>query len=197
MYAKGEGVMQDFVEAYKWFNIAATSKNPPTTMAAITKETKAIIEQTNRRTANAKYLTQLLNEIPGIKPAKLYDGVTRSAYHLYMFRYDPAQFAGLSRGKFMEAMGQEGVPCSGGYGVLNKDAYVSGLARNKHFLKLYGEQRMKQWLEQNRDCPQNEKLCAEAVWLGQNLLLGSREDMEQIAAAVRKIQKHAGELAKK
>jgi perosamine synthetase len=156
-----------------------------------------VIEQTNRRTANAKYLTQLLNDIPGIVPAKLYDGVTRSAYHLYMFRYDPARFAGLSRGKFMEALGQEGVPCSGGYGVLNKDAYVSGLAKNKHFLKLYGEQRMQQWLEQNRHCPQNEKLCGEAVWLTQNLLLGPREDMDQIAAAMRKIQKHAGELAKK
>ncbi len=140
---------------------------------------------------------QLLNEIPGIKPAKLYDGVTRSAYHLYMFRYDPARFAGISRGKFMEAMGQEGVPCSGGYGVLNKDAYVSGLAKNKHFLKLYGEQRMKQWLEQNLDCPQNEKLCGEAVWFTQNMLLGPREDVEQVAAAVRKLQKHAGDLAKK
>ena len=32
-----------------------------------------VIEQTNRRTENAKYLTQLLNEIPGIKTAKMYD----------------------------------------------------------------------------------------------------------------------------
>lgn len=156
-----------------------------------------VIAQTNRRTDNAKYLTKLINEVPGITPAKLYDGVTRSAYHLYMFRYDPVRFAGLDRGEFMAAMDQEGVPCSGGYGVLNQDAYVSGLARNKHFLKLYGEQRMKQWLEQNRNCPQNEKLCGEAVWFTQNLLLGPREDMEQIAGAMRKIQKHAGELAKK
>lgn len=155
-----------------------------------------VIEQTNRRTENANYLTKLLNEIPGIKPAKLYDGVTRSAYHLYMFRYDKAQFAGLDRGRFMEALGKEGVPCSGGYGVMNKDAYVSGLAKNKHFLKIYGEKRMKQWLEQNQNCPQNEKLCSEAVWFTQNMLLAPREDMEQIADAIRKIQRHPGELAK-
>lgn len=153
--------------------------------------------QTDRRTENAKYLTQLLNEIPGITPAKLHAGVTRSAYHLYMFRYDPARFAGLNRGKFIAAMEQEGVACSGGYGVLNRDAYVTDLAKNKHFLKIYGEQRMKQWLEQNRNCPQNEKLCGEAVWFTQNMLLGPRQDMDQIAAAMRKLQKHAGELAKK
>lgn len=56
---------------------------------------------------------------------------------------------------------------------------------------------MQQWLEQNRTCPQNEKLCSEAVWFTQNMLLGPREDMEHIAEAVRKAQKHAGELAKK
>ena len=156
-----------------------------------------VVEQANRRTDNANYLTKLLREIPGIAPAKLYEGVTRSAYHLYMFRYDKSRFEELPRGRFMEAMGREGVPCSGGYGQLNKDDYVSALARNKHFLKIYGEPRMQQWLEQNRNCPQNEKLCGEAVWFTQNLLLGPREDMEHIAEAVRKIQHHAGELVKK
>ncbi|HEU0038695.1 MAG TPA: DegT/DnrJ/EryC1/StrS family aminotransferase [Verrucomicrobiae bacterium] len=155
-----------------------------------------VVEQANRRTENANYLTKLLNEIPGLKPAKLYDGCTRSAYHLYMFRYDKVQFAGLDRAKFMAAMGKEGVPCSGGYGVMNKDEYVSGLAKNKHFLKIYGEKRMKQWLEQNQNCPQNEKLCGQAVWFTQNMLLGPRADMEQIAEAIRKIQAHAGALAK-
>lgn len=156
-----------------------------------------VIEQTNRRTENANYLTKLLNETPGIKPAKLYDGVTRSAYHLYMFRYDKAQFAGLDRAKFMAAMGKEGVPCSGGYGVMNQEVYVSGLAKNKHFLKIYGEKTMKQWLEQNENCPQNAQLCAEAVWFTQNMLLGPRTDMAQIAEGIRKIQRHAGELAKR
>jgi dTDP-4-amino-4,6-dideoxygalactose transaminase len=155
-----------------------------------------VIEQTNRRTENANYLTKLLDEIPGIKPAKLYEGVTRGAYHLYMFRYVKEQFAGLDRGKFMEALGKEGVPCSGGYGVMNKDEYVSGLAKNRHFLKIYGEKRMKEWLEQNQNCPQNEKLCNQAVWFTQNMLLGARTDMERIAEAIRKIQTHASALAK-
>jgi dTDP-4-amino-4,6-dideoxygalactose transaminase len=155
-----------------------------------------VVEQTHRRTGNANYLTKLLNEIPGIKPAKLYPGTTRSAYHLYMFRYDKSRFAGLERGKFMEALGKEGVPCSGGYVVMNKESYVSGLAKNTRFLKAYGEKRMQHWLEQNQNCPQNEKLCTEAVWFTQNMLLGLREDMDQIADAIRKIQKHAGDLAK-
>lgn len=155
-----------------------------------------VVEQTQRRTDNANYLTKRLNEIPGIKPAKLYDGTTRSAFHLYMFRYDAAQFAGLDKGKFMAALNAEGVPCSGGYGMMNKDAYVTALAENPHFLKVYGEKRMKDWLEQTLNCPQNDKVCEQAVWFTQTTLLGTRTEMDQIADAIRKIQKHAGELAR-
>jgi dTDP-4-amino-4,6-dideoxygalactose transaminase len=155
-----------------------------------------VIEQSNRRNENALYLSKMLREIPGIKPAKLYDGATQSAYHLYMFRYDPAQFAGLPRAKFLAALNAEGVPCSGGYGVMNKDAYVSGLAKNKHFLKLYGEKRLKEWLDQNHSLPENDKLCEQGVWFTQTMLLAEREKMDQIVAAIRKIQTHSADLAK-
>ena len=155
-----------------------------------------VIEQSDRRNANALYLTKLLSEIPGIKPAKLHDGATRSAYHLYMFRYEPSAFAGLSRGKFLEALGKEGVPASSGYGAMNKDEYVSGLAKNKHFLKIYGEKRLQEWLARNQECPQNEKLCGQGVWFVQTMLLAERGKMDQIAEAIRKIQRHAGELAR-
>ena len=155
-----------------------------------------VIEQANRRNENALYLSKLLREIPGLKPAKLYDGATRSAYHLYMFRYDPAQFAGLDRAKFLAALSAEGVPASGGYGAMNKDAYVSALAKNKHFLKLYGEKKLQDWLERNQALPQNDKVCAEGVWFTQTMLLAERTKMDQIAEAIRKIQQHAAELAR-
>jgi len=155
-----------------------------------------VAEQTNLRTKNANYLTKMLNEIQGITPAKLYEGTTRSAYHLYMFRYDKTHFAGLSRDKFLEALTKEGVPCSNGYGMMNKDAYVTGLAKNRHYLNIYGEKTMNQWLEQSR-CPQNDKLTSEqSVWFFQTMLLGSRTEMEQIAEAILKIQKYAAEINK-
>ena len=42
-----------------------------------------------------------LKEIAGISPARLYEGCTRSSYHLYMFRYDERIF-GLA-GSALEA----------------------------------------------------------------------------------------------
>jgi dTDP-4-amino-4,6-dideoxygalactose transaminase len=155
-----------------------------------------VIEQGSRRAENATYLTNLLNEVPGIQPAKLYEGVTRSAYHLFMFRYNKAQFAGLDRAKFLAALGPEGIPGIAGYREMNLDDYVSGLAKNKHFFKIYGENRLNAWLEQNRHCPANQQLAQQGVWFTQNMLLGPRSDMDKIAEAIRRIQKHAAELAR-
>lgn len=151
--------------------------------------------QVKTRSENAKYLTAMLSEIPGITPAKQYAGTTNNAYHLYMFRYDPAAFSGLPRAKFLKALSAEGIPASSGYSPLNMQPFLKAALESRGYQRLYSAARLKQWHEQNL-CPQNDKLCGEAVWFTQNLLVGSRSDVEQIAAAIRKIQVHAGDLAK-
>ena len=150
--------------------------------------------QDKRRSRNIEYLNSLLKEIPGITPAKLNDGVTYVSYHLYMFRYDKSHFAGMSREKFIQALSAEGINAWPGYGRLNKEAYVAGLQQNKHYLKIYGEKGMKDWFDRNQ-CPQNDKLTGEeSLWFGQTMFLGSTREMDQIAEAIRKIQKNAAQV---
>lgn len=153
-------------------------------------------EQVKRRWENAQYLTKMLKEISGITPAKLYNGTTKSAYHLYMFRYDKKRFSGMSRAQFINALNAEGVPCSAGYTSMPREKYVTNLVHNKHYLSIYGEKRMKEWLD-SLSCPQNDKLCdEEAVWFTQTMLLGNKKDMEQIAEGIRKIAKQSQEISK-
>ncbi|MEN6449544.1 MAG: DegT/DnrJ/EryC1/StrS family aminotransferase [Thermoguttaceae bacterium] len=162
--------------------------------ALLSVQMTRLVEQANRRQQNAAYLTSLLAEIPGIKPAKMYDGCTRNAYHLYMFRYHPNQFAGLPREKFIAALNAERIPASSGYSRLNLEASISNTIKSRGYRKIYTEAELKNWEERNR-CPVNDQLCSEAVWLTQNMLLGPRGDMDQIADAVRKIQANAAALA--
>jgi dTDP-4-amino-4,6-dideoxygalactose transaminase len=153
-------------------------------------------QQARKRSENAAYLTRLFNEIRGIAPAKLYEGTTNSAYHLYMFCYNKDYFNGLSRERFIEALSAEGIPCSTGYGQMNSSSYVQGLARNQHYLKIYGKKGMQEWLERIQ-CPQNDKLTGEkSLWFTQTMLLGDKTDMDKIADVVRKIQKYSKELKK-
>ncbi len=151
--------------------------------------------QAETRTRNADELTRMLREIPGIHPAEKYDGTTRNAYHLYMFRYDATQFAGLDRSKFIHALNAEGVPCSGGYTPLNKEPFMKATLSSRAYKRIYSARELKEYEERNQ-CPENDRLCTEAVWFDQTMLLGSVNDMQQIAEAVQKIKKQAANLAK-
>ncbi len=152
--------------------------------------------QTEKRNQQAARLSSLIRQIPGIKPYRLYDDVTRAAFHLYAFRYDRKAFKDLPRSRFLQALRSEGVPCAKGYRPLNKMPYLENAFNSRLFRKFYPEDRLDyaKYAEVNR-CPLNDKLCAEeAVWIGQNVLLGSNRDMENIAAAIQKIYDHAEEL---
>jgi len=151
-------------------------------------------QQAKIRSENASYLSQMLSQIPGMAPAKLYPGTTNCSYHMYMFRYDGDYFAGMSKSQFIRALSAEGVSCMRGYGEMEKTPFVTALAKDRHYLKIYGEKTMKQWLERIQ-CPQNAKVSNEtALWLGQTTLLGSKANMEQIAEAIRKIQAYAKDI---
>ena len=146
-------------------------------------------KQSQTRDANAAYLTELLSAIPGISPAKKSAGFTRSGWHLFMWRYDKNHFGGMSRANFLKALSAAGVAASGGYSSLDRSPHVKALADNLHYQRIYGKTRMTQWRE-TTSCPVNDRLCEEAVWLTQTQLLGTRSDMERIAEAVAKIQRH-------
>ena len=150
-------------------------------------------EQSKTREQNAAYLTGLLNEIPGIRVAKMYGGCTRNAYHLFMFRYNTEAFAGVPRATFLKAMGAEGIPSSGGYAPLNKEPFLQTTFGSKGYRRIFPANVLEAWRERNQ-CRANDQLCEEAVWLTQTMLLGSKSDMDQIAEAVRKIQGQSGEL---
>jgi dTDP-4-amino-4,6-dideoxygalactose transaminase len=136
----------------------------------------------------------MLREIPGIHPARMYEGCTRNAYHLYMFRYEKEKFANLPRAKFLQAMAAEGIPCSGGYAPLNREPFLQNTLKSRSYQRIYSKEGIAEWTGRNR-CPENDLLCQEAVWLTQSMLLAGRGAMEQIAAGVRKVQAFASQLA--
>jgi len=181
----------NFTYASSGFNL----RMPEFQGALLLTQMRRIQRQAETRTENALYLTSMLKEIPGIEPARMYEGCTRNAYHLYMFRYDARQFAGLPRAKFLKALAAEGVPASGGYSPLNTQPFLKNTLHSRGYQRIYSAKEIAAWEERNR-CPANDRLCEEAVWFTQTMLLAPKESMERIAEGVRKIRKYAGELSK-
>jgi len=180
------------------FTYSSTGCNlrmPEFQAALLLAQMTRIEAQAGVRAQNGAYLTSLLKDIPGIAPARMYDGCTRNAYHLYMFRYDRQHFAGLPRALFLKALAAEGIPASGGYSPLNKQAFLKNALHARGYQRIFPAKEIAMWEERNQ-CPANDGLCEEAVWFVQTMLLAPRASMEQIAGAIRKIQKHAGDIAK-
>ena len=156
---------------------------------------KRLEEQTKQREKNAEYLRAQIKDIPGILPYELSENATRAVFHLFPFRYKKEQFHDLSRSKFLKALRAEGIPCSGGYSPLNNMPYLKDAFQSKNFQKVYSKEMLDfdGYVERNQ-CPQNDQLCEEAVWFGQNMLLGSKSDMNDIAMAIEKVFNNADKI---
>lgn len=152
--------------------------------------------QTTLRNENAAYLKSKIKDIPGIRPYRLYDQVTRAAFHLFPFRYDTQEFKGLSRADFLEALRAEDIPCSSGYTVLNTQPFLADTFKSKIYQHAYPKELLSNYNERNH-CPQNDQLCKEAVWFTQNMLLASRSDMDRIASAIEKVYQNAEQIKKR
>jgi dTDP-4-amino-4,6-dideoxygalactose transaminase len=149
-------------------------------------------EQTKRRHQNSRMLDRLLREIPGITPQKLDERCTRNGQYAYIFHVNKKEFAGLSTGRFVEAMNAEGIPNQASYPPLHQ----LDMFRNGNYRKcLSGRQATGKHAFLKQKFPATNRAAWETVWIPQPALLGDEGDMREIAAAVGKIQENAKELA--
>lgn len=150
----------------------------------LSSQMKRLKEQTLRRHKNGTYLNSLLEKIDGIKPLSRGVGETIHSYHIYIFRYDKSKFNNLSKAEFSKMLAAEGVPCFMGY---PQPLYRQPLFQKKNFM-CYAIPEYADYTAVS--CPVTEKACYdEAVWIFQNAMLGTKQDMEKFAEAIIKIQK--------
>jgi dTDP-4-amino-4,6-dideoxygalactose transaminase len=175
--------------------IVGTNRRMTEYQAAIgLSQIKRIESDTKKRCENAAYLSSRLKDIPGIVPHKLYEGVTRAAYHLYPFRYKKEQFNNVPKEKFINALQAEGIPCSGGYGPQYRDGLIEDFLTSKNFTRSFPKERLDQYRKE-LNYPANDQLCQEAVCFTQNLLLANKADMDDIADAIQKLYENRDKLA--
>jgi dTDP-4-amino-4,6-dideoxygalactose transaminase len=148
--------------------------------AILNSQMRRLDEQTDRRNENAVYLAEQLARIPGIQPLRRDPRVTRHGCHIFILRYDAQAFSGLPRDDFLAAMRAEGIPCSCGYTPLYRSEAFRVDADTHPFAGRFDYRAV--------HLPAVERLCEEAVWFGQSMLLAERREMDDVVAAVRKIQ---------
>lgn len=122
------------------------------------------------REKNAKLLTEGLRKIPGIEPLKRDKNVTVHSYHLYIFKYKSKYFNGLPKDKFIKALNAESIPAASGY--------IMPLTRQPAFKDL----------KITKTFRASEQACKEAVWLPHHILLGNKQNMDDIVRVTKNIK---------
>ncbi|MDA1188504.1 MAG: DegT/DnrJ/EryC1/StrS family aminotransferase [Chloroflexi bacterium] len=138
---------------------------------------KNLDEQSAHRNANAAFLTERLREIEGITPPHTMPWATRHAYHLYAILYHAPAFGGHSRDEFVDALRAEGIPVVAGYSPLSQTQAMTSVA-TKHPGRIRVVAR-----------PNLEAIEGQAVWVTQDMLMGTRQDLDDIVEAIAKVKR--------
>ena len=169
---------------YDHVNPGCNYRITPLQAVLLSAQLKRLEGQTVTRNENGLYLDTLLAAIEGITPLDRGETPIRHAHHLYIFKYDASTFGQLPKTDFVDMLAAEGVPCSAGY---PHPLYKQPLFQQRNFM-CYAIPESVDYTQVC--CPVAERACTdEAVWIFQQAMLGTRQDMESFAHAIQKIQR--------
>jgi len=176
---------------YNHFRVAGNNRMTEVQGALLLVQMDHLEAQAEQRHANGEYLTERLGAVPGISPVARPAKADRHARHIYMFRYNEASFGGVPKTRFIEALRAEGIPASPGYSI---PLYKQPVFTERNY-GIYQSPALSAVDYGTMNLPVTERACrSEAVWFTQNVLLGDRDDMDDIVRAVAKIGEHRDEL---
>ena len=167
-------------------------------IAVLMGQMERLDEVTKQRATMFEYFKKTLHaEVKGLRVLDTDPRVTRQHCYQILMRYDATAFAGIHRDRFLEALEKEGVDLDGTFyiplyhiPIFNAKSDEWPMLRER-----YGEGILETGLSGKISCPVAEKAAyEEAVWMHYPHLMGTTEDVDDIVAAIKKVQAHAGEL---
>jgi perosamine synthetase len=163
--------------------------------AVLLGQLPGVEERFARRNQNAAYLTSRIKDVPGIFPQKLYEGTTSGSFYIYAMTYRKEYFNNADRSKFLKAVHAEGVSLDGYIKQgLHREPWVEHILNSKVYQKMFSKERLQRYREENA-CPNCDKVCQEMVMIwASGPLLGTKEDMDDVAIAILKVYENRDKL---
>ena len=124
-------------------------------------------------------LRDLLKGVPAIEFLGIGPGVLRHGVYMAALRFNSAQCGGIKIDDYLGALFGEGVPGGRVFPktISQQPAFVRLIQKHPEFIRVL-------------PTPVAERAVNETFYIDQNVFLGTEADMEEIAAAFRKLQDH-------
>jgi dTDP-4-amino-4,6-dideoxygalactose transaminase/predicted dehydrogenase len=183
---------QIFERAYSFHNVGRARRGgqrwghhslgfnirPNEYMAAILLHRLQKLEaEQQRRADNFHRLRDYLGDVSCVRPLGIGPGVKRHGVHMFVLRYDSEECGGLSIEDFIGTLQAEGLPLNRGYTttMAQQPALQSIAEKHPKYLRVL-------------PTPVADAATKNMLFLAHDLFLGDDEDMQEIAAAFRKVQ---------
>jgi dTDP-4-amino-4,6-dideoxygalactose transaminase len=132
-----------------------------------------------RRATNFAILRSLLADLKCVVPQTVHPSVRRHGMYMFVLRYRPEHCGGRPVEEFLGSVGAEGAPIHRCYTATLSDQGVMRnlLAKRPDYIRVL-------------PTPHADAAAADTLYISADVFLGSERDMHDIAAAIRKVQRH-------
>jgi dTDP-4-amino-4,6-dideoxygalactose transaminase len=141
---------------------------------------KAFDGEQARRAGNFERLRSLMADIECLTPVSTRADVTTHGLYMFAMRYRPEACGGVDVDAFLDLIQAEGAPIHRAFEMTMSDQPVmkSLAQRRPDYIR-------------RLPTPVSDQAAQDTVYIPQNVFLGTARDMDDIAAAVRKVERHA------
>lgn len=172
---------------YEHFEATSNYRMTEWSAAILLAQLERLEEQNARRMANAMYLTELLDQDRFVFAPKVDPRTQVHPRHLFPMRINREVFGCTRKKTIVLALAAEGIPAFDGYDypVYRTPAFDRGT---------WGLKGISKPSYRNLYLSVAEEACSDTLWFAHPVLLGTREDMEDLAGSIKKMGEHATEL---
>jgi dTDP-4-amino-4,6-dideoxygalactose transaminase len=131
------------------------------------------------RRKNFQYLRELMSDVTSLEPLALHAGVHAHGMYMFAMRYKPEHCGELFLQNFLEFVQAEGAPVYRAFSATmsNQPAMQDLRKKRPQYFRCL-------------PTPIADQAAREVVYIPQNIFLGTASDMEEIVAAILKVERH-------
>lgn len=144
-------------------------------------------QQVEERETMLAYLESRLGQVLGVRSLKHDPRHTKRSFYRYIFALVPEAF-GASHDEVCWALRAEGIPCTVGYPALHRHSLFQPMRSRLPVPSVFPERFDYRALS----LPEAEKACAqEAIWLDESVFRAGKTGVDDVVAALQKVQRNA------
>jgi len=136
-------------------------------------------EEQARRRANFQRLYELMREVTCLAPVAIHPGTRAHGAYMFSMRYKAERCGGLGVDQFLDIVRAEGAPIYRAFEatIAEQPAIRDLIARRPQYFNV-------------RPTPVSDQAARDTVYIPQNVFLGAAADMDDIVAAIAKVERH-------